>query len=824
MGRFATLDRLWQDIRYAARTLRRTPGFSVVAIATLTLAVAANSAIFSVVEGIILRPLAYREPGRLVAVTQTTSGTSTQPLPVCAAHFAEWRRSSTSFERLSLLEGSSFTLTEPGEPERVTAARVSADLFATLGVTMQLGRPFVATEDSPGRDRVVILSDELWRRRFASDPHVIGQKVVSSGRSYEIVGVLPADFRFPVISQLFSLPIFAQHERPQIWQPIALSPAMLDPQEVYFDFATIGRLKPGATIAQATAELNGLQAGLARLTPGGMEFPVEIVPLQERITSGYRAGLLLIWAAVGTVLLISCANVANLLLARAARRRPEMAVRSALGASPRRIARQMIVESLVLSAVSGALGLAAAYALIRLIVMVAPGDLPRLDEIRLDYRVVFFTLGIVIVDGILFGVVPAWRSSRADPLLAMRASSRTASPGREGVRLRGLLVSAEVGICALCLIVGGLLLQSFGNVLRVQRGFEVGDIVTVDLNLSRMRYPDSAARTTFFRTTLEGIAALPGVTSVGLSNLLPLSGGVGPAMALIADGVMLPQPERPLAQVRVANPDYFRTLGIPLQEGRFFQEHDRQRRVALVSESTARRMWQSDRPLGRRLQFNDEKSPVFEVVGVVSDVRATSLTSDPSPTVYLPYWWEDALDSAFPVSLAMKSSDPTGTARQVRTLLRAQDSELPIPSFRTMEEILAGSVDQRRFQMNLVLLFAGVGLALATIGIYGVVSYSVAQRTTEIGIRMAFGSAPGSIRQLVIRQGLAPLVPGLLLGVIAALAAGRLLSPLLVDVTPGDPVTIGAVVLLLAVVGLAACYVPARRATRMSPLAALKYD
>ncbi len=818
----AEVERLWQDVRYALRLMRRSPGFTLVAGLTLTLAVAANSAIFSVVEAIVLRPLSYRQSGQLVAIGQVNRSVTPPVVPVCAAHFAEWRRSSISFEGLALLEARSFTLGVSGEPERVSGAGVSANLFSMLGVTMQLGRTFSEQEDEPGRDRVIVLTDDLWRRRFAADPRAIGQSLLLDGTSYEIVGVLPREFRFPLLSQVYAKVIFAQRERPEIWKPIALPQQLLQPRTVFFNYAAIGRLKEGVTSAQALSELNVLQVNLARLTSSGTQYPVTITPLQEQITGSYRAGLVLIWTAVGAVLLISCINVANLLLARAARRRREMAVRSALGASRGRIARQMLVESLVLAAASGVAGLAGAYGLVRLIVAAAPGDLPRLDEVHVDGRVLLFTVAIALLDGVLFGVLPAWRSSKANPQDALRLDSRTSSAGREGVRLRGMLVSVEVAVCVICLIVGGLLLRSFAHVLNAHRGFDAADVLTVELTLPNSRYATPPIRTAFFRSVLDRATVLPGVTSVGLSNLLPLSGGTGPGNTFVVDEFPVPPTERPSARIRVINGAFFRTMGIPLKQGRVFRDDDGPR-VAIVSSLTANRAWHAEQVVGKQLRLGSETGPALDIIGVVGDVRATSLVADPTLEIYLPYW-TTAMPGSFPMSLALKTNDAVGASRMVRSLLRELDPQLAVPAPRTMDEIVWDSLGQRRFQLTIVLLFAGAGLLLAGLGIYGVVSYSVTQRTAEIGVRIALGADATAILALVTRQALVPLVPGLLVGVGTSLAIQQLVATLVFDVSPRDPVTIVAVCALLTVVAISAAYFPARRATKLSPVMALRYE
>lgn len=816
----AALDRLWQDVRYAFRLLRRSPGFTAVAVFTLALAVAANTAIFSVVEAVMLRPLAFKDSERLVSIVRVISNRPGISGIIAAVHFDEWRRSARSFAALAMLGGGPVSLTGSGEPENIAGARVSANLFSMLGVTMPLGRPFLQ-EDEERHAPVAIISHALWKRRFAADPAIIGRTIGISGTPYTIVGVLPQTFEFPSISQLYFAGPGAGASVPEIWTPIAPAPFELDPRSPVQNYAAIARLKPGVSVQQATADLGALQLQLAKLSLDGHVTEVTVLPMRDYIARNYRAGLLLIWASVGALLLISCVNVASLLLARSARRRREMAVRSALGASRARIARQLFIESVVLSAISAAIGLAAAFWLVRTIVAMAPADVPRIDEVNLDWRVLVFLLAIVIGDSMLFGVLPAWRSSQADPQEAMKFDSRTSS-GHESIRLRAGLVSAEVALCAVSLLVGGLLLQSFSQVLHVERGFDVEGIQTVSIGLPTTRYP-IPKRVQFLQEAVERIQHLRGVQSSGVSSFVPLLGGTGPTLSVTAVGQ---SGESPSAYLRAVDPGYFRTFGIPLEAGRLFREEDRQAEPAIVSHVLAKRLWPNESPLGKQFHIGPPTTSLFrttfEVIGVVGDAHAESLTSAMAETLYLPYWQDLSFTQGW--WFVMKTSDPLETAREVRTMLRDLDTELPIPAFRSMEDILSGSVGQRRFQMNMVLMFAIVGLLLASVGIYGVVSYSVAQRTNEVGIRMALGAKTSAIRLMVVRQGLFPLVPGLIVGIVASLGMERFVSALLYGVSPRDPFTIVAVAVLLTAVALMASYLPARRATRVNPVTALRYE
>jgi putative ABC transport system permease protein len=813
------LETFVSDLKFAGRMLRKNPGFSAVAIATLALGIGANTAIFSLVDGVILRPLAYLDADRLVAVHEIVpkfSGLAAL-IPVNGMHFLEWRKSVHSFEQMALVGGITFNLTGTGEPERLAAARVSPGLFPMLGVQAQLGRTFLDEEDRPGRDQVVILNHELWERRFAGDPNVIGRKIMLDGHPYEIVGVLPRGFHFPKLNQLYAMTI--AEERPEIWKPFALRDEELELLGD-FNYACIGRLRRGVQRAQALSELNVVQARIARQTEEKIELRAALVPLQDQITGRSRTGLQLLLAAVGAVLLIGCVNIANLLVARGTARRREIAIRTALGAGRGRLVGQMLVESVVLAVMGGATGVALAYEAIRVIVAYAPVDLPRTDEVHLDARVLLFTLILSILTGVLFGLFPAWRATRGDPQEAMKSGSRSSTAGRSSSRLRSLLVAIEVGLSAMCLIAGGLLLHSFVNLLHVDRGFDAERIVTVDLNLPKSHYPDLPESASFLRAVLERMKSLPGVTSAGVSNHLPLSGEGGNNL-LLPEGANVPLMERPLADIRQVNPGYFRTMGIPLLSGRIFEETDRNRKVGLLSVVTAGRLWPGENPIGKRFRMGAEDSPLIDVAGVVGDIRGVSLNQAPSLTVYVPYWQRFQNQA----SLAVRTSnEPLAASSAIRAAIRQVDRELPVPAFRTMEEIVAESVAQRRFQMSLVLLFAAAALLLASLGIYGVVSYSVAQRTNEMGIRMALGAQPGNIRRMVLGQSLLPVCAGLVAGVVASVVLGRVLGSLLFGVSAWDPVTISGVLTLLIAVAVTATLPPVRRATRVDPASALRYE
>jgi predicted permease len=811
----ARLDHVWQDVRFSIRLIRRQPALSALVITLLALAVAANTAIYSIVDAVMFRPLPYKDPDNLVVVSRVIANAPASGT-VALVHFDEWQRSASSFESLALLASPTLSVSGNGEPENVAGARVSATLFSMLGVDLQMGRAF--TQDEENRhERVAVLSDELWRRRFAARPEAVGETIKVNGVAHVVVGILPRGFSLPL-----ARPGGGIH-RAQLWIPMDPGPFEREPRSPIFNYAAIGRLRPGVPISRATDELAGIQRELAKLSLTGRIVPVSVWRLHEQVASGYRLGLLVLWAAVGTVLLITCLNVANLSLARAATRRREIAVRVALGASRTRILGQSLVESVTLSMVSGVVGVAAAFALLRVVLAFAPGDLPRVDEIRIDPRVLLFTLAIVLINAVLFGVGPAWATSRSEPQDAMRFDPRTASGGRGARRVRELLVSVEVGLSVVAVVIGVLLLRSFQEILQVERGFQSADIVSVTVGLPATRYP-GPKRAALLQEAAESIHDLHGVVATGVSSVLPVAGDTGPGLGLTPDGTA--ESGQHTIWLRAVNGEYFATLGIPFHAGRSFVRQDTARSVAVVSRMTTERVWPGEQPVGKRFRLGPQTSElfktVFEVVGVVGDVRGATLTSTFAETVYLPYWQDLSFIGNW--SFLVKTADASLVVPQVRAVLRDLDQELPIPAFRTLDAIVAGSLDQRRFQKGLIVLFGAAGLILAGLGLYGVVAYEVTKRTTEIGIRIALGARSGVIQWLVVRQAMGPLAVGLLIGAAGAVGAQRVVSGLLFGVGVGDPLTTVGVMILLSAITLAACYAPARRATRIDPIRALRCD
>jgi len=807
---------VWSDFRYCLRTLGRNPGFDAVVILIVALGIAANTAIFSIADAVLVRPLPFRDAERLFAVQESVPRFShvAPRVPVSAHHFLEWRKHWRAAEHIAILGAISVNLTSAGDPMRLNCGRVSADLFPMLGIQPQLGRNFLEEEDRPGRDKVVILTDALWRRRFHADPSVLGQKIVVDGVPFEVVGVLSPETKLPKISQL--QPLNFGDAEPDLWKPMATRDEELSPMGD-FNYGGIVRLKQGISPSQALDELNAVQAGIASSLPEHVELRAALVPLQEAIAGRSRDGLLLLLSAVGAVLLIVCVNIANLLLSRATGRRREFAIRTAIGASAVRLARQVITESLLIAMLGGALGVALAFGALGTILANAPADLPRLNEVRMNGRVLGVAFLLSAFCGVLFGLLPALRSSRADPQDGLKAAGRTSSQSHSGGRLRSLLVTVEVGLGTLCLVAAGLLLNSFVRLMRVERGFDVERVVTVHLNLPSSRYPDRAKRAAFLRNAVDRLRALPGVNAAAVSNLLPLA-GEGSNNIVSLEGSNTPEVERPIVDFRCVSEDYFRAMGIPLRQGRLFNQADRDRGVTLVSALTAERFWPGQNPIGKRFYLG---VTLLEVIGVAGDVRGNGLQKAPGPTVYIPYWQRDRPDMSLILRTAM---DPASIASAVRGEIRKLDAELPVPRFQTMQQIVSAAVAQRRFQLTLVLVFAGVALVLASLGIYGVVSYSVAQRRGEMGIRMALGATAAGLQLMVIRQGLAPVLAGLAGGIAGALAVGRILRGLLFEVTPADPLTLASVAVVLLGVAAIACYIPAFRVTRADPLAALRYE
>lgn len=805
-------DALKQDLRYTFRGLRRSLGFTTVAVLSLGIGIGGNTAIFSVVRGVLLRPLAYEDPSRLFAIREVVNNVPGN-IPANPLHVREWRKECPSLEGIAAARLFGYVLLSGGEAEQIPGVQTEPDLFAVLDVQPRLGRVFLPEEAQIGQNHVVMITESLWQRRFAASESVIGQSISLGGESYKIVGVLPAHFRLPfgggmeVYSNLF--------REPEIYQPLAISSQELRPMG-NFNYSAIARLKPGATPERARAEIDAVQARFPAMVGERVSLKAALVPLQDVFVGRVRLGLWTMLAAVAAVLLIVCVNLANLLIARMTARLREAAIRVALGASRGRLLRQMLTESVTLSALGGALGVALAAIALKLLLSAASTDLPRLDQVRLDGSVLAFSLAITLATGIFSGLLPGWILMRRDPQDALKSGSHTVTAAAGALRARHALITLEVALSAALLIVAGLLTSSFVRILRVEKGFETSRILTINVALMNTRYQKEEARERFFRETLAKLAAAPGVQSAAMITALPSRGEtwIDPVSV---EGDTRPIFERPMPNNRRVSPGYFRTLGIPMLRGREFEEADRNREVGVISAKLAERLWPGENALGRR--FSDG-TKLRTVIGVAADVR-TTLTKEPVMIVYYPYW----VGAPFSGWLTVKTDgDPMAVASGLRAAVREQDSEIPVRQIQTMDEVVSSTMDQRRFQLIVVLLFAASALLVATLGIYGVVSFAVACRRTELGVRTALGARPADLFLLVLRQGMAPVALGLIAGTAGALALGSVISSLLFGVRPADPITIAVVLALLGGAGLLACLLPARAAAASDPARVLRFE
>jgi predicted permease len=794
------------DVHYALRSLRRNPGFTAVALLTLALGIGANTAIFSVFSGVLLRPLPYPAASRLVDIREVVPAPAYArfgpTLPVSAWHFREWRKQNHVLEQAALIGERLYTLTGDGDLVRVPAARVSAGLFPMLGIHPALGRVFSEEEDQPGHDSVAVISARLWKSRFQADPAIVGRKILVNGAPRTVIGVLPAGAKLPGESDLYI--------------PFAIRDSDLSVMGE-FDYQCVALLKPGVSIPQAVAGLNVIQSNIVKDLSEKVDLRAAVVPLHEAITGGSRQSLTMLLAASAAVLLIVVVNLANLLLARAASRRRELAIRTAIGAGTFRLVRQLLTESVLLAVLGGVLGVLLARWSLSAIILKAPLDLPGLQAVTLDWRALAFAALITLASGILFGILPAWRVARTLPQPALKSGGRAITESRQGGRVRRVLIAAEVALSAVCLVVGGLLLSSFVRLLQVDKGFQPDRAFSLALSAPAVRYPDVEHSAHFMRTLLERVQALPGVVAAGVSNRAPLS-GEGSNIDIAVQGVTLPDSQRPIVDYRCVSPEYFRAMGIPLLAGRVMKESDGPRAVAVISAQAAHRLWPDQNALGKRFRLGALDESSIEVVGIAGDVR-TSLQKTPNMTVYVPYWLLARNDFALLVRSAM---DPLALASAVRGVVRGLDSQLVVPQVRTLDKIVDAAVAARRFQLELILLFAISALLLAALGVYGVVSQTVTQRTGEIGIRMALGATRAEVGALVGRQGLAPVLAGLAAGLAAALFATRLVAGLLFGVRAVDPLIFAGAALVLLASAALACFIPALRATRVDPLIALR--
>ena len=820
-GPASILAPILQDLCQAAKQLLRNPGFAAVAIITLALGIGANTAIYSLVNGVLLHPLPYSHPERLYLVREVVPQWAKFAPTVDAnlPDFQIWRKQMRSFEGVAVAESTSAVLSGAGEPVRIRGVRASANLFDFLGVRPAQGRGFLPQEDEASRGRVVVLADAFWRSRFHADPSILGQSIILNGSPVQVVGILPPQFELHAGLDGLSLV-----ESPKDYF------VPLDGLRSYetdligeFDFSAIARLRPGISLPVALAELDSVQAQIAQQAHSGLDLKGQLIPLEEVVVGPARRGLIFLFAAVAAVLLIVCANLAGLLLARVPSRMREAAVRRALGATQLRLIRQLLAESLLLSLCGGALGIYLASLALQWMVRLPVLNLPRLAEVHIDSRVLGFTLLLTAVTGILFGVLPAWRITRAQPFEALKSAAASLTHGLRIRHARQSLVGCEVGIATLLLILAGLFTASLVRLLRVDAGFAVDNVIVADVDLPSFSYQRPESKLQFYNRALEQIRSLPGVREAGWVTLMPLA-GQGSVTGIGLPGRQQSPEENPDANYRPVSSGYFSAMGIPLLQGRVFSEADRGRRVVLVSKSVAERFWPGKSPIGQSCVTQWAGNVESEVIGVVGDVRTVRLEDVPLLMVYVPDWFNQISLPSSASIIVHTSLEPRSLASAIRESIQKADPAVPIVALRPMAQIVSDSVAARRFQLFLTLVFAISSLLLAALGIFGVVAYSVEQRRSELGIRLALGAQLDDLRNMVLREGMTPVVTGLALGVVASIAAAGLLGNLLFGVSASDPLTICTVSLVVAGVALAACYFPARRVSRVDPIVALRYE
>jgi putative ABC transport system permease protein len=817
-------ESLAQDVRIAARGLRRSPGFTLVAVLTLALGIGANAALFSILDAVLLRPLPYASEERVIRVFNHWEGTARADLS--PAEYLDLREQVGSLQALGVYADGWANLTGGDRPERVRAAYLSASLFPVLGVGAVAGRTFTEAEDAPGAAPVVVLGHALWSRRFAADPGVLGREIRVDGEPAIVVGVMPPGFALP--GEL------AHGESSDVYLPLRIDRVGIPNRGSHF-LQGVARLRPGVTLAGARRELAAVAAGFVRDFPGdypaSMGFGTDAVPVRDAVLGQVRPVLLLLMGAVGVVLLIACVNLASLLLARADARRRELAVRRALGAGRGRLVRLLLTESLLLSLAGGAVGLAIGGGLLGLLPLVHAPDLPRLDQVGIDGGALAFTVGVAILTTLLFGLAPALSAASREAEPVLRESGRGATIGRARRRVRAALVSGQVALAAVLLISAGLLLRSLISLQHVDPGYRTDGVLTAQLSLPASDYPDDREVVEFYRTLLQRLRALPGVVSAGAVTSLPLATSLGD-LNFRVEGREIPQGDvSPRADWQAVTPGYFETLGMRLVRGRGLEPHDDARApgVAVINEAVARRYWPGRDPLGQRLLLGGGAGPGWvTVVGIVADVRHGSLRDEPEPQMYIPHaqfrFW-NAGGAARSLSLVLRTlGDPMAQSGALRQRVSELDPNLTVSEVRTLSSVRSESVARPRFVTLLLGLFATLAALLAAVGIYGLVAYQVTLRIPEIGIRMALGARASSIVRLVLRQGLVLAVAGLLVGVLGALAATRLLAHLLFGVAALDPVTFLSIPLLLVAVALLASWLPARRAARLDPVTVLRAE
>jgi putative ABC transport system permease protein len=811
----ALLDTIMQDVRYGARTLARTPAFTTAAVIVLALGIGANAAIFSVVDAVILRPLPYENPGRLAVILHDGDG------PVSPANFADWRDQSRSFESMGAAEYWTPNMTGVDEPEKLWALHVTPSIFPMLGVAPLVGRTFLAEEGERGAEHEVVIAYSLWQRRFGGDPRVVGESITLDGAQYTVVGVMPRDFKFA--------PFWAT--KTELWAPLIVDAANGREASSLRVFA---RLAPGVSVRQAQSEMATVTARLEREYPGTNR-GITVQSLKEKVVGDIRPALLVELGAVSFVLLIACANVAHMLLARTAARRKELALRAALGASRARVMRQLLIESLLLALLGGGAGSLLALGGIRALVALAPGGIPRIETIGLDARALLFLLGISLLTGVGFGLVPALRASATDLNDALKEGGRGSTEGIRRNRFRSVLMASEFALALMLLVGAGLMIRSFIALRAIDPGFDPHNLLTMVVPVAGSREAAPERRAIFYEELLQRVRAIPGVVSASAINHLPLAGDEWGRTFRVEGRPLAHQTDAPAATYRVIFPGYFRTMEIPLLRGRDVGESDNlgAPAVVVVNEFLASRYWPGEDPIGKRITLDDpERDSVswLTVVGVVKNAVRGEWSAPEHEEIYLPflqnrsYLEGSGAHVAYQTLVIRTSGEAAALAPAVRHAVWSLDGNLPVSEVQTMDAVVARSTAQPRFNLFLLATFAAVALVLAAVGIYGVMSYSVSRRTHEIGLRMALGARPGDVLGIVVGQAMLLATIGACVGLVGALTLGRFMSSFLYGVQPSDPLTFLAMAVVLGAVALAASYIPARRATRIDPLLALRHE
>ena len=817
------LDTLLQDVRYALRTLVKNPGFTLVAVLALALGIGANSAIFSVVNTVLLRPLPFPEPDRVMTVWQNNVKRGWHKDVVTPGDFIDWRDQNHVFDAIAAHTSRGFNLRAGDEAQRVRGSVVSADFFKVLGTAPEIGRTFLPDDGKPGGARVALIGHALWKTKLGGNPEIVGQPIALDSEPVTVIGVMPAGFAFPETSQVWELAKDVVPDNP--WLPAGIDIKTI--RGLHY-FEVVARLKAGTSRETAQAEMDGIAARLAQQYPKmNADAGVEIVPLHDHLVGDVRPALVVFLGAVGLVLLIACANVANMSLARFQARRREVAIRTALGASRVRLLRQYLTESMVLSVLGGALGVLLAVWGCDLLVALKPDSIPGVAEVAVDGRVLGFTFALSVLTGLLFGVAPAVHASFADPHDVLKEGGRTTSAGPRARFLRNGLVVAEMAIALVLLAGAGLLVRSFLRLQAIEPGLRVDGVLTMRLWASDAAYPNGEKQQQFYSEVRRRVAALPGVEAAAATTDLPM-GGSDSYLGFQIEGRPTDQgsAEGPESGFHQVSADYFRTLDIPIVRGRGLTERDAQGapQVVVISQTLADRYFSGEDPIGKRVAYgtNDKNEPDWStIVGVAADVLQRGLAASPRPEAYISNL---QAPSRYMTLVIRTPLDPGPMGEAVRRELRAIDPDVPAYDPRTLREVLDGSLAARRFNMTLLLVFAVVAVALASIGLYGVIAYLVTQRVHEIGVRMALGARQADVLRLVVGHGMALALGGVLAGTIGALALTRVLSTLLVGITVTDPWTYAAVALLLTGVALLACYLPGRRAARVDPMTALRTE